>query len=63
MKNPKRTEKLQSTATAEEVAEFRSACEMVGLHPAETLRKLAGQFVEQIREKKSVRLPLRIELK
>jgi hypothetical protein len=59
----KRDKKLQAMATEEEVTAFHSACRLVGLAPPDTLRRLAHAFAEQIHERKSIRLPLRVELK
>jgi len=59
----KRTKKLQAMATTEEVEAFNAACQLVGLHPPDTLRKLATAFATQIRERKTVSLPLKVEIK
>lgn len=61
-RSSKRTEKLQAVATAEEVAAFKEACESLGLGPSDTLRRLAANFVEQVAEKKTVRVPLKMRL-
>ena len=59
----KRDKKLQAMATEEEVAAFNSACKLVGLAPPDTLRRLAHAFAEQIHDRKSIRLPLRVDVK
>jgi hypothetical protein len=57
----KRSERLNTSATPQEAANYEEACRAVDVEPADTLRKLASAFVEHVKEHKSITFPIRFQ--
>lgn len=54
----KRMSRISTPASARELKEFKVACALVRMEPADTLRKLASAFVEHVDKHRFVVQPI-----